>query len=106
MEIRNVSSTILSTTDIEDCRKSIQLFRKSFNLYCDNVLKCIHLFANEDIVESFALSGNFGSKQIDNLNKINGILKKNNRDLDVLIDNTNHYLDQQAELNQMGDSNL
>ncbi len=94
---------ILSLEDIETCSSYVDAVYKRFDDYCNKITRLINAFQNEHIVETFSVSGNFGQKQIDNLESIKDIIRRNNEKLSSdLIPCTKKYLETQERLNQSG----
>ena len=93
---------IMSIQDINEIRDFVAAFNKEVKSYVDDLTTVINSFSNEEIVESFFKSGNFGEVTKTKIEKIRDSAKKYEFSIDGIISVTDNFLNVQEELNNKG----
>ena len=77
-------------------------FKESVTNYSNNISKLLNLFENQEVVQSFFKSGQFGKEQMNKIQEIYENLKKYNEELfykdNSIIDRTEKYLSTNANI--------
>ena len=89
----NVNFLSLEKTEILEL---LNKFKESVTNYSNNISKLLSLFENQEIVQSFFKSGQFGQEQMNRIQEIYENLKKYNEELfykdNSIIVKTENYL--------------
>lgn len=83
--------------------EQVNLFIQNKKEYSNTIKEMLNLFENQDIVQSFFISGNFGKQQVDKISDIYNMLQKYDDEVfnndDSLVLQTKQFLLDNQDIN-------
>lgn len=93
---------ILSEQDISSIEYEVANANEMFNTYIENYVDIINGFENQEIVDTFFVSGNFGKDKQEKIKQIKVLLDETKIIIEDLTSNTRAFLQEQSSLNNSG----
>lgn len=96
---------ILSDALIQEIEKEITDFKNAITEACDSLLTIVDEFLDDDVVQTFFISGGFGAEELEKVQNIRKLIVEYNNTLSSngnLIPKTEEYISNMKRINQQG----
>lgn len=97
-----MNNKILSIDDIERCSNTVDCLNNELDVYQQNYSNMINVLQDEEIVQTFFVSGIFGETVKTKLDRVKELLSTFSSSISELTAETKIYLNNQKDLNNRG----